>query len=111
MVEQVKDLALSLQQLGLLLWCGFSPLAQKLPHAVGMGKKKRERERKKCLRRQILHHLYFTTNKTLKKKYVMCAQKNVVKKCPKMLANFRSGIIGDFYFLLWPILERPTLSM
>ena len=40
-VQQLKDLALSLQQLGSLLWCGswVQSLAYELPHAVGPAKK------------------------------------------------------------------------
>ena len=37
-VHQGKDLALSLQELKSLLWCGFHPLAWKLPHASGAAK-------------------------------------------------------------------------
>ena len=46
--ELVKDLALSLQQLGWLLWCGFNPWPGNfhLPHAIGMAKKKKKREEK-----------------------------------------------------------------
>ena len=44
MVQQVKDLALSLQQLGFLLWCGgweeeVQSLTQELPHARTQPKK------------------------------------------------------------------------
>ena len=34
--QQVKDLALSLQQLGSPLWHRFSPYPWKFPHATGM---------------------------------------------------------------------------
>ena len=40
MAQQVKDLALSLQQLRSLLWCRFSPW----PGNLDTDKKKRERE-------------------------------------------------------------------
>ena len=33
MVQRVKDLALSQQQLGLLLWHGFDSPAREIPHA------------------------------------------------------------------------------
>lgn len=36
----VKDLVLSLQRLGLLLWCRFRPWPWELPHAVGKVKTK-----------------------------------------------------------------------
>ena len=36
MAQQVKDLALSLQQLGSVLWHGFNPWPGKPPHAAGM---------------------------------------------------------------------------
>ena len=39
-VQQVKDLALSLQQLGSLLWCGFDPWPWELPYVVGTTKNK-----------------------------------------------------------------------
>ena len=39
MAQQVKDLALSLLQLGLLLWHGFDPWPWELPHATGEAKK------------------------------------------------------------------------
>ena len=39
MVQQVKDLALSLQRLGLPLWQGFGPWFGEFPHAVGEVKK------------------------------------------------------------------------
>ena len=47
--ELVKDLALSLQQLGWLLWCGFNPWPGNfhLPHAIGMAKKKKKERRKR----------------------------------------------------------------
>ena len=38
-MQWVKDLALSLMQLRLLLWLGCEPLAQELPHAGGCGQK------------------------------------------------------------------------
>ena len=41
MVQQSKDLVLSLQWLGLLLWLGFDPWTWELPHATGMAKKKK----------------------------------------------------------------------
>ena len=41
MVQQVKDLALSLQQLGLLLWQRFNPWD--LPQAPSLAKKKKKR--------------------------------------------------------------------
>ena len=43
MVHQVKDLALSLQQLGLLTaMARVRSLTQELPHAVGEAKKKKK---------------------------------------------------------------------
>ena len=39
MVQQVKDLALSLQPPPLLLWCGFNPWPWELPQAMGTAKK------------------------------------------------------------------------
>lgn len=39
MALQVKDSVLSLQQPGLLPWCGFSPWPQELLHAMGVAKK------------------------------------------------------------------------
>ena len=39
MAQWVKDPALSLQQLGLLLWHGFSLWPEELPHAAGAAKK------------------------------------------------------------------------
>ena len=41
--QRVEDLGLSLQRLGSLLWCGFSPWPRKLPHAVGVAKKKKSK--------------------------------------------------------------------
>ena len=38
--RQVKDPALSLQQLGSLLWHGFYPWPKKFPHAMGAEEKK-----------------------------------------------------------------------
>ena len=38
-VQWVKDPALSLQWLGLLLWCRFNPWPWELPHAAGAAKK------------------------------------------------------------------------
>ena len=40
MVQHVKDPALWLQWLGLLLWYRFDPWPRELPHAVGAAKKK-----------------------------------------------------------------------
>ena len=39
LVQRVKDPALPLHQLGLLLWCRFHPWPRKLPPAVGVTKK------------------------------------------------------------------------
>lgn len=39
MALQVKDSVLSLQQPGLLPWCGFSPWPQELLHAMGVARK------------------------------------------------------------------------
>ena len=39
--QQVKDLALSLQWLGLLLWCSFEPKPRKLVIAMDVVKKKK----------------------------------------------------------------------
>ena len=45
--QQVKDLAKSLQQLGLLLWHGFDPWPRNLHMSwVWGGKKKNERDRR-----------------------------------------------------------------
>ena len=41
MAQWVKDLALSLQWLGLLLWHKFDPWPRELPHALGSAKKKK----------------------------------------------------------------------
>ena len=41
MAQWVKDLALSLYRLRFLLRCGFEPLPQELPHAVGVAKGKK----------------------------------------------------------------------
>ena len=41
MAQRVKDLALSLQWLGLLLWHRFDSLAWKFPHAAGMAPPKK----------------------------------------------------------------------
>ena len=50
MVQQVKDLVLSLQQLGLLLWRGFDPWPRNF-HILQEG------ERKKKKKRMWLYHL------------------------------------------------------
>ena len=47
MVQQVRDLALSLQWLVLLLWHRFHPWLRELPHAVGVAKNKEKRKKKK----------------------------------------------------------------
>ena len=39
MAQLVKDPALSVQQLGSLLWCGFDPWLGECPHAMGYGQK------------------------------------------------------------------------
>ena len=39
MAQQVKDQALSLQLLRLLLWCGFDPWLGELPCALSVAKK------------------------------------------------------------------------
>ena len=41
MEQQVKDSALSLQQLGPLLWHGFDPWPREVSHAAGTAKKKK----------------------------------------------------------------------
>ena len=47
MAQWVKDLVLSLQQLGLLLCLGCDSWPGKLPHAVGMAKKKRKEKKER----------------------------------------------------------------
>ena len=47
MMQQVKDSALSLQQLGLLSWCGFDPWPEELPCAASAAQKRKEKEKKK----------------------------------------------------------------
>ena len=42
MAQQVKDLALSFQWLGLLLWLGFDPWPRYFCIAVGTAKKKKK---------------------------------------------------------------------
>ena len=43
-VQHGKDLALSLRQLRLLLWCMFDSLAQEILHATGVARKKRKKK-------------------------------------------------------------------
>ena len=45
MAQWVKDPSLFLQQLGLLLGCGFIPWSQELPHAVDIAKKKKKKKK------------------------------------------------------------------
>ena len=45
-VQQIKDPALLLHCLGLLLWHMFNPWPQELPNATGIAKKKKERKGK-----------------------------------------------------------------
>ena len=45
-VQQIKDPALLLHCLGLLLWHMFNPWPQELPNATGIAKKKTERKGK-----------------------------------------------------------------
>ena len=77
--QQVKDSALSLQQLRLLLWCGFHPWPGNfcMPQ---MWPKKRERERE---RNSSLHFLLFV-HSSLPKLLVMDSHLNSMvsmKKC------------------------------
>ena len=44
MSQQIKDLALSLQWLGWLLWHRFESWPRELPHAVGAAKKEKEKK-------------------------------------------------------------------
>ena len=44
MAQRVKDLALSLQWLRLLLWCGFDPWPWEFAHAENAGKKKKKKK-------------------------------------------------------------------
>ena len=43
MAQRVKDLALSLQQLGSLLWHALHSLAQELPHVLGVAIKEKKK--------------------------------------------------------------------
>ena len=52
MAQQIKGLTVSLPRLRSLLWLGFDPWPQELPHAVGMAKKK-IRERHGSLQRNV----------------------------------------------------------
>ena len=45
MTHQVKDLALSLQWLGLLLWFAFDPWFPEPPQAAGVAKKKKKKKK------------------------------------------------------------------
>ena len=49
--QWVKDLALSLQQLGLLLWHGFESWDQELPHDMDIGKEGRKEEKGQLCRK------------------------------------------------------------
>ena len=51
MAQYVKDLVLSLQQLGLLLWCGFDPWPRSFhrPQVQPEKKKRKEKEEKRKL--------------------------------------------------------------
>ena len=46
MAQRIKDVALSRQQLGLLLWHGFDPWPRELLHVTGMAGKKKKMTRK-----------------------------------------------------------------
>ena len=62
-VQQVKDLALSLQQLGLLLWHGFDPwLGNFQTYWAQTKKKKRKRKRKKKKEKKIIPALTLAIN-------------------------------------------------
>ena len=56
MAQWVKDLALSLQWLGSLLWCRFDswPWDWGLPSATGMAKKKKKKERNGSCKHQTV---------------------------------------------------------
>ena len=56
MAKWVKDLALSLQQLRLLLWHRFDPWPRKLSHVASTAKKRKKRKRKLSIR---ISYLYF----------------------------------------------------
>ena len=45
MVQWVKDLVLSLQWFGLLLWHRFDPCPGKLSHAIGAAKKEKKKKK------------------------------------------------------------------
>ena len=52
-MQQVKDLALSLQWVGSLPWAQIQSLAWELPHAVGMAKQNKTKPHKKQINKPI----------------------------------------------------------
>ena len=59
--QWVKDLALSLQRLGSLLWCGFEPWPGNFPHGAGAAKKKKKRREGREELRNISAMMFFSS--------------------------------------------------